>query len=212
MGCYIGVFAITGGGTVVVFLFGYLFALPIRKWVCDEDLQSESDTKERYFTQILRLLGLVVMVILWGSFSSATAAVDEYYLITSFGRVSSTALLTSEAFIHMHLGFMAAIGTTIGLRVMGEKIVLEKLAFTLFLVKVFLRSQVSSSARRQLSSLTPSPRFSWVQQPQLECFCWKRFSHSPSPRATEWKGSSWRLWEAFSTLSLRQVATIALRP
>ena len=56
---------------------------------------------------------------LWPSFCYSTALVDEYYLITSMGHLLSTANLSSEAFLQMIIGFFAAIGTTLGLRVMG---------------------------------------------------------------------------------------------
>ncbi len=35
------------------------------------------------------------------------------------GTIYSTAYLSSEAFLHMVLGFVAAIGTTLGLKILG---------------------------------------------------------------------------------------------
>lgn len=39
---YLGIRAITGGGTITIFLFGYIFAAPIKKFVCDEELENHS--------------------------------------------------------------------------------------------------------------------------------------------------------------------------
>lgn len=36
--CKVGIKAITAGGTITIFLFGYLFAVPIKKFCCNEDL------------------------------------------------------------------------------------------------------------------------------------------------------------------------------
>jgi hypothetical protein len=83
---------------------------------------------------MLKLIGLVVAIILWPNFSYTTATVDEAYLITSYASLLSTAALSAEAFLHTFLGFCSAIGTTIGLRILGEKIVLDKFANTLLLV------------------------------------------------------------------------------
>jgi hypothetical protein len=72
----------------------------------------------------MKIIGLVLCIILWFNFSSKTASVDAYYLGTRFTTVYDTAALATMAFIHMFLGFSSAIGTTIGLRILGEKIVL----------------------------------------------------------------------------------------
>jgi hypothetical protein len=72
----------------------------------------------------LKFIGLVALILLWPNFAYTTALVDEYYLITSIGALQSTAYLSAEAFLQMIIGFCAAIGTTIGLRIYGEKVVL----------------------------------------------------------------------------------------
>ena len=71
----------------------------------------------------MKMIGLVVCIILWPSFTYTTALVDAYYL-PQYGNIYSTAYLATEGFLHMILGFCAAIGTTLGLRILGEKVVL----------------------------------------------------------------------------------------
>ena len=83
----------------------------------------------------MKVIGLVLCIILWFNFSSTTAKVDEYYLGSSnYNSISNTTTLIASAFIQMFLGFSSAIGTTIGLRILGEKIVLDKFINTLLLV------------------------------------------------------------------------------
>jgi hypothetical protein len=89
----------------------------------------------------MKLIGLVLCIILWSSFSAKTALVDVYYLAFRFLTIydynansNYGASLATDAFIHMFLGFSSAIGTTIGLRILGEKIVLEKFVNTLLIV------------------------------------------------------------------------------
>ncbi len=55
------------------------------------------------------------MIILWFNFASSTAKVDVYYTISLY----NTSTLIADGFIQMFLGFSSAIGTTIGLRIMG---------------------------------------------------------------------------------------------
>jgi hypothetical protein len=66
----------------------------------------------------MKIIGLILCIILWFNFSAKTAAVDVYYLASRYYQISDTNLSTN-AFIHMFLGFCSAIGTTIGLRIMG---------------------------------------------------------------------------------------------
>lgn len=89
----------------------------------------------------MKIIGLVLIIILWSNFSAKTALVDVYYLGYRYFTISdynaytdSGASLATDAFIHMFLGFSSAIGTTIGLRILGEKIVLEKFINTLVIV------------------------------------------------------------------------------
>ncbi len=77
----------------------------------------------------MKLIGLVLCIILWFNFSAKTALVDVYYLGSRFytiydynastTTVTYEASLATDAFIHMFLGFSSAIGTTIGLRILG---------------------------------------------------------------------------------------------
>ena len=78
---------------------------------------------------MLKTIGLVGGIILWPSFCASTAAIDVYYL-----GLNSTDYLREMAFLHMFLGFSAAIGTTFGLRILGEKVVLDKFIHTLVMV------------------------------------------------------------------------------
>jgi hypothetical protein len=48
--------------------------------------------------------------------------------------ITIAGLLAAEGFIHTFLAFCSAIGTTIGLRIMGEKIILEKFVNNLIIV------------------------------------------------------------------------------
>lgn len=73
---YLGIRAITGGGTITIFLFGYIFAAPIKKFVCDEELENHSEERERYFTMTMKVIGLVLCIILWFNFSSTTTKLD----------------------------------------------------------------------------------------------------------------------------------------
>jgi hypothetical protein len=74
----------------------------------------------------MKIIGLVLCIILWFNFSAKTALVDAYYLGARFYTIydynastAYTASLATDAFIHMFLGFSSAIGTTIGLRILG---------------------------------------------------------------------------------------------
>ena len=73
---YLGIKAITGGGTITIFLFGYIFAAPIKKFVCEEELENHAEERERYFTMTMKVIGLVLCIILWFNFSSTTTKVD----------------------------------------------------------------------------------------------------------------------------------------
>lgn len=91
----------------------------------------------------MKIIGLVLCIILWPNFNATTALVDVYYLGVRYFTISdydasstNGASLATDAFIHMFLGFSSAIGTTIGLRILGEKIVLEKFINTLVIVFV----------------------------------------------------------------------------
>jgi hypothetical protein len=68
----------------------------------------------------MKIIGLVLMIILWFNFTSTTAKVDIFYSTSLY----NTDTLIADAYIQMFLGFSSAIGTSIGLRIMGEKIVL----------------------------------------------------------------------------------------
>lgn len=93
----------------------------------------------------MKIIGLVLCIILWSNFSAKTALVDVYYLGARYYTISdynanilNGASLATNAFIHMFLGFSSAIGTTIGLRILGEKIVLEKFINTLLIVDILI--------------------------------------------------------------------------
>ncbi len=64
----------------------------------------------------MKIIGLVLTIILWFNFSSTTVKVDIYYNLLYW---QNTDTLIADAFIQMFLGFSAAIGTSIGLRIMG---------------------------------------------------------------------------------------------
>lgn len=72
----------------------------------------------------MKIIGLVLCIILWFNFSATTVAVDVNYLVNTYYSVYNSDALVADAFIHMFLGFSSAIGTTVGLRILGEKIIL----------------------------------------------------------------------------------------
>ena len=63
---------------------------------------------------LLKIIGVVLLIILWPTFCASTTAVDYYYL-----GLLSTDYIAEEAFLHMFLGFSSSIGITFGLRIMG---------------------------------------------------------------------------------------------
>jgi hypothetical protein len=192
---------------MTIFLFGYLFALPIKKFVCDEEQEAADLEKERYFTLTLKFIGLVTLIMLWPNFSYTTALVDEYYLVTSINSLSSTASLSAEAFLQMIIGFCAAIGTTLGLRILGEKIIVEKFINTLLMVSFSLVRLAFSSVLQHQSSSIPLPRFSW-ECLLLSCTTSsKGLCQQSLSRGTQSKASSLQLWEEFLTQSSQQVGT-----
>jgi hypothetical protein len=67
----------------------------------------------------MKIIGLVLCIILWFNFSATTTSVDAYYLGTTYSSIYNTSTLVADAFIQMFLGFSSAIGTTIGLRILG---------------------------------------------------------------------------------------------
>lgn len=94
--------------------------MPIRK-LCFAN-SSVVQAEERSFTITLKLIALVVVIILWPSFNQFTAYVD----LASLTALLTGNLLAEEAFLHTFLCLLSCISTTIGLRIFGEKIVVNQ--------------------------------------------------------------------------------------
>ena len=117
--CRWGINAITGGGGITIWLFAYIFAACIKKMKYP-DLNEQTNT--RYFTQSLQLISLVIIVICWPAFNSLMSNLD-----LTVENLNANALLVEEAYVQTWLSMFSCVATTLGLRVMGEQIQLQKI-------------------------------------------------------------------------------------
>lgn len=62
----------------------------------------------------LKLIGLVVLIVLWPTFNSATAFIDKTALFST-----TDPKLAEEAYIQTFLALLACIVTSLGLRIYG---------------------------------------------------------------------------------------------
>lgn len=152
--CRWGVNALTGGGGMTIWMFGILYAIGIKKFYF---LEAKNAENARYFTKTFQLIGIVVMVITWPSFNQLMAAHD-----TAVSNISSTAILQQEAYLQTWLALLSAVIASLSLRILGEKMVLDRFAFSIINVSVALSRLGSSSVLRPVSSSTPSPPSSWA--------------------------------------------------
>jgi F0F1-type ATP synthase assembly protein I len=118
--CSWGVKAITGGGAATVWLFGFVFAGCVKR-MRFPGIGREA-TSSKYFTKTLQVVALIIVVILWPTLNQLMAALD-----TSAPFLLSTATLSQNAYLQTWLCLFSAVVTTLGLRVMGERIDLDKI-------------------------------------------------------------------------------------
>lgn len=117
--CRWGLNVITGGGGITIWLFAYIFASAVRKMRYPTLYEINN---ARYFTMLLQIIGLVVVIICWPAFNSLMATLD-----LTVKDLKPTPLLEEEAYLQTWLCLFSCVVTTLGLRVMGEQIQLQKI-------------------------------------------------------------------------------------